>query len=45
MKVNITMTLWKGTIIIRVHLDMKDTGMTQNYQNMFGNYKSKEKKP
>ena len=35
----------KGTVIIKVHLDMKDTGMPHNYQNMSGSYKSKKKNP
>lgn len=26
----------KVTIIIKVHLDTKDTGMRQNYKSMFG---------
>ena len=35
----------KGTVIIKVYLDTKDPGMPQNYQNMFGSYKSKKKNP
>ena len=48
MKLNITMVLrlhhsMKDTVIIKVHLVTKDPRIQQNYQNMFGSYKSKEK--
>ena len=50
MKENITMALRiyllkKSTVIIRIHLDTKDPGMLQNYQNMFMSYKGNEKNP
>ena len=48
MKLNINMVLrlhhsMKDTVIIKVHLVTKDPRIQQNYQNMFGSYKSKEK--